>query len=188
MMPKWASSSVGRAPRSQRGGRGFESPAVHQSFQLLNYQLEIILFVVFTIEQIAEINSFTVPQLCPGLDQRIHNLDATPRIGLGLGRDRRGTRFEALGKGTKMTEIEKLSERITTLETQLALYREQHESVSNALARLQEEHDLRQKENQGWVTTYLQLLSEIDALKVELSRIEPEGGYDLQNFSVLRSN
>jgi hypothetical protein len=26
----WAASSVGRAPRSQRGGRGFESPAVHQ--------------------------------------------------------------------------------------------------------------------------------------------------------------
>src|SRR5713101_7372033 len=26
----WAASSVGRAPRSQRGGRGFESHAVHQ--------------------------------------------------------------------------------------------------------------------------------------------------------------
>src|SRR6266705_1656106 len=26
----WASSSAGRAPRSQRGGRGFESPLVHQ--------------------------------------------------------------------------------------------------------------------------------------------------------------
>src|SRR5271165_1205849 len=25
----WASSSAGRAPRSQRGGRGFESPLVH---------------------------------------------------------------------------------------------------------------------------------------------------------------
>src|SRR6266850_1201990 len=27
----WASSSAGRAPRSQRGGRGFESPLVHQT-------------------------------------------------------------------------------------------------------------------------------------------------------------
>jgi hypothetical protein len=26
----WATSSVGRAPRSQCGGRGFESPVVHQ--------------------------------------------------------------------------------------------------------------------------------------------------------------
>ena len=29
---EWAASSVGRAPRSQRGGREFEPPAVHQSF------------------------------------------------------------------------------------------------------------------------------------------------------------
>src|SRR5205823_6177521 len=28
---EWAASSVGRAPRSQRGGREFEPPAVHQS-------------------------------------------------------------------------------------------------------------------------------------------------------------
>jgi hypothetical protein len=27
----WATSSAGRAPRSQRGGRGFKSPVVHQS-------------------------------------------------------------------------------------------------------------------------------------------------------------
>src|SRR5262249_41624174 len=27
---QWAASSVGRAPRSQRGGREFEPPAVHQ--------------------------------------------------------------------------------------------------------------------------------------------------------------
>src|SRR5207247_1224293 len=31
----WASSSAGRAPRSQRGGRGFESPLVHQNHQCL---------------------------------------------------------------------------------------------------------------------------------------------------------
>ena len=30
---KWAASSVGRAPRSQRGGREFEPPAVHQILQ-----------------------------------------------------------------------------------------------------------------------------------------------------------
>src|SRR5438105_3734998 len=29
---QWAASSVGRAPRSQRGGREFEPPAVHQNF------------------------------------------------------------------------------------------------------------------------------------------------------------
>src|SRR5215469_10896008 len=29
-LKRWASSSAGRAPRSQRGGRGFESPLVHQ--------------------------------------------------------------------------------------------------------------------------------------------------------------
>src|SRR6267143_6021662 len=29
----WASSSAGRAPRSQRGGRGFESPLVHHLFK-----------------------------------------------------------------------------------------------------------------------------------------------------------
>lgn len=34
-----AASSVGRAPRSQRGGREFESRAVHHSFQKLGYQL-----------------------------------------------------------------------------------------------------------------------------------------------------
>ena len=28
---EWAASSAGRAPRSQRGGREFEPPAVHQS-------------------------------------------------------------------------------------------------------------------------------------------------------------
>ena len=27
---EWAASSAGRAPRSQRGGRGFETRAVHQ--------------------------------------------------------------------------------------------------------------------------------------------------------------
>src|SRR5271154_3570237 len=32
----WAASSVGRAPRSQRGGRGFESHAVHQSLSSMN--------------------------------------------------------------------------------------------------------------------------------------------------------
>src|SRR5580704_12313011 len=32
MSAEWAGSSVGRAPRSQRGGRGFESPLVHHSF------------------------------------------------------------------------------------------------------------------------------------------------------------
>src|SRR6516164_757390 len=29
----WASSSAGRAPRSQRGGRGFESPLVHHNLK-----------------------------------------------------------------------------------------------------------------------------------------------------------
>ena len=28
----WGCSSVGRAPRSQRGGKGFESPQLHQLF------------------------------------------------------------------------------------------------------------------------------------------------------------
>lgn len=87
-----------------------------------------------------------------------------------------------------MTEIEKLHERIITLETQLALYREQHETVGNELARLQEEHDLRQKENRGWVTTYLQLLSDIDALKAEMSRLEPEPESDSRDVSFLRKN
>src|SRR6266480_601013 len=32
----WASSSAGRAPRSQRGGRGFESLLVHQTTLLLS--------------------------------------------------------------------------------------------------------------------------------------------------------
>src|SRR5579872_2558027 len=31
---RWAASSVGRASRSQRGGRGFESPAVHHSHSI----------------------------------------------------------------------------------------------------------------------------------------------------------
>jgi hypothetical protein len=36
----WAASSAGRAPRSQRGGRGFESHAVHQlSHSISNIQL-----------------------------------------------------------------------------------------------------------------------------------------------------
>src|SRR5690348_6320385 len=34
-MMAWAASSVGRAPRSQRGGREFESPAVHHLFNHL---------------------------------------------------------------------------------------------------------------------------------------------------------
>ena len=29
---EWAASSAGRAPRSQRGGREFDPPAVHQHF------------------------------------------------------------------------------------------------------------------------------------------------------------
>src|SRR5882762_10190622 len=33
----WASSSAGRAPRSQRGGRGFESPLVHQILKKLTH-------------------------------------------------------------------------------------------------------------------------------------------------------
>src|SRR6516225_8685336 len=33
----WASSSAGRAPRSQRGGRGFESPLVHQILKGLHH-------------------------------------------------------------------------------------------------------------------------------------------------------
>jgi hypothetical protein len=87
-----------------------------------------------------------------------------------------------------MIEIERLSERIATLEAERALYREQHESVSNALAHLQEEHALRQKENQGWVTTYLQLLSEIRDLKAELSRLGPESEYNSRDFSGSRPN
>ncbi len=36
----WAASSVGRAPRSQRGGRGFEPHAVHQDilFRINSYR------------------------------------------------------------------------------------------------------------------------------------------------------
>ena len=30
----WVHSSVGRAPRSQRGGRGFESPWIHHKYPL----------------------------------------------------------------------------------------------------------------------------------------------------------
>ena len=124
----------------------------------------------------------------PDLNQSIYHLETTPRISLVPGGvpARPGSRLQESVQ--KMTEVEKLSERIITLETQLALYREQHESVSNALARLQEEHDLRQKENQGWVTTYLQLLSEIEALKVELSRLGPGSEYDSRKFSVSYSN
>src|SRR6516225_7466621 len=32
-LKRWASSSAGRAPRSQRGGRGFESPLVHHNLK-----------------------------------------------------------------------------------------------------------------------------------------------------------
>src|SRR5437879_3331252 len=35
-LPSWACSSVGRAPALQAGGRGFESPHVHQSIQQLS--------------------------------------------------------------------------------------------------------------------------------------------------------
>src|SRR5208282_5965822 len=31
-LPQWACSSAGRAPALQAGGRGFESPHVHQNF------------------------------------------------------------------------------------------------------------------------------------------------------------
>ena len=33
-LPSWACSSVGRAPALQAGGRGFESPHVHQQFHV----------------------------------------------------------------------------------------------------------------------------------------------------------
>ena len=43
---EWAASSVGRASRSQRGGRGFESPAVHQPLQpFVTGQLDKIAFL-----------------------------------------------------------------------------------------------------------------------------------------------
>src|SRR3954449_7536069 len=46
---QWAASSAGRAPRSQRGGRGFEPHAVHQ----------ITLFATFTYSWF-----FLVCQIC----------------------------------------------------------------------------------------------------------------------------
>src|SRR5262249_5868853 len=38
-MPLGAASSVGRAPRSQRGGREFEPPAVHHHFRIRIFPL-----------------------------------------------------------------------------------------------------------------------------------------------------
>jgi predicted nuclease with TOPRIM domain len=83
-----------------------------------------------------------------------------------------------------MTETEKLHERITALEAQIVLYRERHESVSNDLARLQEAHDLRQGENRGWLQIYLQLLSDLEALKADVSRLEPQTESDSRDVSV----
>ena len=42
---EWAASSAGRAPRSQRGGREFEPPAVHQNAWQMR-QLRLPLFAV----------------------------------------------------------------------------------------------------------------------------------------------
>ena len=39
MKSKWAASSVGRAPRSQRGGRGFDPHAVHHFPEINNYEV-----------------------------------------------------------------------------------------------------------------------------------------------------
>src|SRR5262245_14129847 len=41
----WAASSVGRAPRSQRGGREFEPPAVHQ-ISLANPSVPTVILVL----------------------------------------------------------------------------------------------------------------------------------------------
>ena len=41
---QWAVSSAGRAPRSQRGGRGFESPTVHH---FLSDQQMLFLFQIY---------------------------------------------------------------------------------------------------------------------------------------------
>lgn len=82
------------------------------------------------------------------------------------------------------TEIDKLHERITTLEAQIAFYRERHESVSSELRRLRKANDQHQDENRDWLRTYLQLLSDIDALKVELSRLEPQTESDSHDVSV----
>jgi chromosome segregation ATPase len=87
-----------------------------------------------------------------------------------------------------MTEIERLQERITTLEAQVALYRDQHESVSDELVRLREANDRRQNENRGWLTIYLQLLSEIEHLKADVSRLKSETEADSRDLSVLQKN
>src|SRR5260370_42642083 len=51
-LPSWACSSVGRAPALQAGGRGFESPHVHQPIHQLsgNDSLQLV--------NICEQNSF----------------------------------------------------------------------------------------------------------------------------------
>src|ERR1700688_8669 len=43
---KWAASSVGRAPRSQRGGRGFESHAVHHPSPFYDKFMKLIIDTV----------------------------------------------------------------------------------------------------------------------------------------------
>src|ERR1043166_5233476 len=49
----WASSSAGRAPRSQRGGRRFDPGLVHQSFQQLSPLSETA-----RVAQVAQLSRF----------------------------------------------------------------------------------------------------------------------------------
>ena len=44
----WGRSSAGRASRSQREGRGFDSPRLHQSFPILTLHLSIAHFSAAT--------------------------------------------------------------------------------------------------------------------------------------------
>src|SRR6266481_8637668 len=62
----WASSSAGRAPRSQRGGRGFESPLVHQTTFLLStaYSTFTLSLEQRGVAQVAQLSpEFGIP--CP---------------------------------------------------------------------------------------------------------------------------
>src|SRR6266436_8414358 len=64
----WASSSAGRAPRSQRGGRGFESPLVHQTTFLLSiaYRTFTLSLEQRGVAQVAQLSpEFGIP--CPGV-------------------------------------------------------------------------------------------------------------------------
>jgi hypothetical protein len=87
-----------------------------------------------------------------------------------------------------MTEIERLHERIANLEAQIALDRDRHKSVSAELAHLRDANDRRQNENRSWLAIYIQLLSDIERLKADVSHLKPEAGLDSPDFSAQLKN